>query len=170
MTSNLQKINWCAPQIHYTYLVFIGIFTYSVCVCVCVSAILGHTFALFWWNGHKVDTDSGQTPSTSPSPDTLSVGLGGTWHFQENPHESLDKPTSLNVRGFVRHAHWDAVWSCLCKQKSLKFHELHAIFFYENDKKKSDNSRWNAGNMLRISKCPKLKDLIWLKKACFTNL
>lgn len=130
MTSNLQKINWCAPQIRYTYIVFIGILTYSVSVYIA----LGHTFALFWWNGHKVDTDSGQTPSTStsPSPDTLSVGLGGTWHFQENPHESLDKPTSLNVRGFVRHAHWDAVWGCLCKQKSLKFHELHAIFFYDD--------------------------------------
>lgn len=122
MTSNLQKKNWRTPRIRYIYVV---IFAYIMCVCVYIA--LGHTFALFWWSGHKVDTDSGQTPS--PSLDTPSVGLGGTWHFQEIPMNHSTNRQALMLGDLYGTPQCDC--DSVCKQKSLKFHEVYAVSLHE---------------------------------------
>lgn len=96
-------------------------------MCVCVYIALGHTFALFWWSGHKVDTDSGQTPS--PSLDTPSVGLGGTWHFQEIPMNHSTNRQALMLGDLYGTPQCDC--DSVCKQKSLKFHELYAVSLHE---------------------------------------
>lgn len=64
-------------------------------------------------------------PSPCPqSPDKVRWStLGGT---PGNPNESLDKPTRLNV--FSEGICTSRPLGWLCKQKSLRFHELYAIY------------------------------------------
>lgn len=157
MTSNLQKINWCAPQIRYTYIVFIGIFTYSVCVC------LYRTWAHFC----AILVKRSQTqakPHPHPHRQThcplVWAELGTSRKIPMNHSTNRQALMLRDLYGTPIGTRYGAV----CVNKSHSNFMSFTRFSFMMTKKKSDNSRWNAGNMLGIPKCPKLKDLIWLKR------
>lgn len=124
MTSNLQK----KTGVHLRYVIYTSVYLHISYVSVYIS----HLGTLLRYFGEAVTQSRHRlwpNPVAIPIPrhNPPSVGLGGTWHFQEIPMNHSTNRQALMLGDLYGTPQWD--WNSVCKQKSLKFHELYAISF-----------------------------------------